>query len=256
MNIKRVGEIDVVDYSGFFKPSTVKAYFTTRIGGVSQGSYSFLNMSAATGDAEANVEENRQRLLRALGSPKRLIFAKQVHGSHVYVDDGSAMGLVGEYDGLVSSYDDVALMTYHADCYPVFAYCLKTGVMGMCHAGWQGVFNEVAKVMLDAMCHKAGAQIEQIKVVIGPGIGLDAYQVSQVLASQFSEKFGQAVVQSREDGPHLDLKQCLIKTLLLSGLNPQLVMADSACTLSHQQYFFSHRRDGHLTGRMVAVMTK
>lgn len=256
MMIKRVGEIDVVDYSDFFKPSIVKAYFTTRLGGISQGPYASLNMSTATGDSADHVCENRERLLRGLGSPKRLIFAKQVHGNAVYIDDGKVTGLVGEYDAIVSPYKDVALMTYHADCFPVFAYCLKTGVMGMCHAGWQGVFKEIVKGLLEAMCHKLGAEMQEIRVVIGPGIGLDAYQVSQTLADQFTDKFGQEVVENRQDGPHLDLNKCLLMTLIEKGLATEQIQSSSACTYGQPSYFFSHRRDGQQTGRMVAVITK
>lgn len=243
--------IAVVDLDQALQPLAVKAFFSTRSGGVSQGPYHALNLSVATGDEPKAVAENLRRLKEAAGSPSRWLTVKQVHGDRVLVDDGAANGLMGEADGLVTRFSDVALSTYHADCYPIYAVCGASGILGLAHAGWQGVYLEIAKRLVETMVAE-GASRESIRIAIGPGIGPSVYEVSETLAKQFAERFGAEVVTGRL----LNLPACIVKSLKASGIEQEQIAISGLCTLSNPELFFSHRRDGATTGRMMAVITR
>src|SRR5437879_4085299 len=88
----------------------------TRNGGVSAGPWESLNLGISSGDAIEDVQENRRRLLAALGlQPEQLATAGQVHGTHIAeaCDGGRLMPAT---DGLITSQSGVALLVLIADC--------------------------------------------------------------------------------------------------------------------------------------------
>ncbi|MEI8295464.1 MAG: laccase domain-containing protein, partial [Alphaproteobacteria bacterium] len=65
-------------------PATVKAGFFTRQGGVSQGVFASLNVSAGKGDKDKNIKENRRRICETMGVDlKSMITLNQVHSDTV-----------------------------------------------------------------------------------------------------------------------------------------------------------------------------
>ncbi len=254
MNNNRYGNA-VVDFGKALQPSTAQAFFSTRLGGVSTGPYASLNLGSATGDCLDSVDENFKRLRHLAGNPTRWLRVSQVHGNGIVVDNGELDGLCGEADGLVSRFSNVALSTYHADCYPIYMTCCSSGVIGLAHAGWQGVRKEIGGALLSHMLQE-GAVLESIRVVIGPGISGEVYRVSESLAVDFSGYFGEEVVLQRDDGPHLDLVTCIVKTIVGLGVAQAHITCSQLCTYSDEVRFFSHRRDGARTGRMMAVMVR
>src|SRR3954447_21111025 len=86
--------------------------FSTRAGGVSPAPFDTLNMGARWGDAAANVEENRRRLLQAVGVAGPLYVARQAHGAIVTRvragDDPAAIGRI-EADALITDDPGIAL---------------------------------------------------------------------------------------------------------------------------------------------------
>lgn len=237
------------------QPLAVQAFFSTRMGGVSQGPYSSMNLSVRTGDKPSDVRENFKRLKDLANNPPRWQFLSQVHGNKIIVDDGVFNGLCGEADGLVSHHKDVALSTFHADCYPIFMFCAKSGVVGIAHAGWKGVRMEIAKELVLSMVG-LGAEKSAIQIVVGPGISTGAYEVSESLAEDFIGYFGSDVVERRGVKPHLNLTLCILKTLDNMKIERSQIDVSGLCTKGEPELFFSHRREGETTGRMMAVISR
>ena len=84
--------------------------FSTRLGGVSQGCFSSMNLSFARGDEKANVLENYNRITKAIGcSMEDLVVSHQTHTTNVRVvtdkDRGKGVLYTRDYqdvDGLVT----------------------------------------------------------------------------------------------------------------------------------------------------------
>ena len=120
-------------------PPCVKAFFTTRAGGVSSGAYASLNLGAHVGDEPQNVAENRRRLHELL--PAAPVWLNQVHGVNVVLAE-AALSFDGsniEADGVVTARSKMPCAVMVADCLPVL-FCTEDGSsIGAAHAGWRGL---------------------------------------------------------------------------------------------------------------------
>jgi copper oxidase (laccase) domain-containing protein len=129
--------------------------FTTRAGGVSDGVYESLNLTAGTGDDPARVDENRRRACEALGlDGSRLSFNRQVHSPTVH-----RAGRRGEPgDGLWSDEPGLPMLAFSADCLPI-AIARRDGErrLAVVHAGWRGHGEGLVEGPGDAHGGDAGA---------------------------------------------------------------------------------------------------
>ena len=103
--------------------------FSTRLGGVSDGIYTSLNLGMNRGDDPDKVKENYRRFCAAIGADlKGVVCASQVHGDTVRPVTTADLGIgldEGEpwqADGLVTDIPGVVLTVFTADCLPILLY--------------------------------------------------------------------------------------------------------------------------------------
>jgi YfiH family protein len=221
--------------------------FTTRAGGASSSPFNSLNFGDLVGDDPAAVAEN----WRQLGETTGLGFARvrQVHGTQV-VSGAAPTTPREEADGVISITAGVAACVAVADCVPILLARPDGSAVAAVHAGWRGTLAGVAGEGVRALA--AGGDGEAPLAVIGPSIGPCCYQVSDQLAAQFAAAFGPRVVQRGERGPRLDLWAANERALRDAGVVRVAVLR--RCTACEPRLFFSHRRDGGRTGRMVGFI--
>jgi polyphenol oxidase len=219
--------------------------FTTRNGGVSTGPYESLNLGALTDDRDEHVRENRLRVAKTCGiSPDRIAFSKQVHGTQIHEwqsppQDGrffSTSPVPEHADGHTSSLRGVGLLVFTADCLPVVL--VSPSRVSILHCGWR----PLAGGLIEQAFHRYGAS----SAAIGPGIGRCCYKVGPDVLAHFSDLDGVC------DGAMLDLRAVIRKKLDNCGIDH--VEDVSLCTSCRSDLFFSHRRDGGLTGRQGAIV--
>jgi YfiH family protein len=204
------------------------ALFTTRRGGVSEGPYASLNLGHKTDDRPQNVAVNRRTLAQDLGV--ELSFMRQVHGNQV-VAVGSPGRELPQADGQVTATRGVGLAALVADCLPI---ALVGGdAVAIVHAGWRGLAGGVIEAAV-------GALRGTLHAAIGPGAGPCCYQVGEEVLS----RFGSA-------GSTLDLKAIARSQLQRAGAHE--VHDVGLCTMCAPELFFSHRRDGGVTGRQAGI---
>lgn len=224
--------------------------FTTREGGVSQGPYASLNLSASTGDAAEAVLENQRRVLQRFGAPP-VAALDQVHGSTVHAVEGPG---VWTGDGLLTGVPGLLLRVGVADCYAVLLHDPVRRVVGALHAGWRGTVAGILPAALEQMQARYGSRPHDVRVALGPGAG-PGFQVGPEVAEQFAR----AGLEAFRPDPHapgrfcLDLVAALRQQALHAGILPEHFWALGADTL-HDERFFSHRRDHGRTGRMWGVI--
>ncbi len=209
--------------------------FTTRVGGVSDGVYSSLNLTRGTGDAADNVEENRRIACEALALPyDRLAFNRQVHSTTVHRADPAARGEPG--DGLWTDEPRLPMLAISADCLPIaIARTEGPRALAVLHAGWRGLSEGVVAAGVNAL-RTDGAH--GLAAVIGPSIGPCCYEVGPEVSALFDEDL-------TVDG-NLDLWKAAERALRAAGV--ERVERIDLCTRDNPELFFSHRRDGRARG--------
>jgi len=227
-------------------PANVRAFSTTRLGGVSAGPWSSLNLGDHVGDEPAAVAENRRRLVQVLELPGEPAWLRQVHGTRVRrpddedpCADACATRLPGEV---------CVVMT--ADCLPVLL-CNAAGTrVAAAHAGWRGLLGGVLEATLDRFDDPP----DQVMAWMGPAIGPDAFEVGDEVRQAFlahdSDDSGH--FRSHGTGHWLaDLYGLARARLARRGVSR--ISGGDLCTFSDSTRFFSYRRDG-ISGRMASLI--
>jgi YfiH family protein len=209
------------------------ALFTTRRGGVSEGPFASLNLGLWTDDDPARVRENRARVERIGGG--RLAQAHQVHGTRVIEARAGGDAQPPDADGEVAAARGVAPVVLTADCLPV-ALIAPEGV-AMLHAGWRGL---AGGILAEGAAALRALGASRIAAAIGPGAGPCCYEVGEEVHAAFGTS-----------GRTVDLKAIAQERLWAAGVAE--IHDCGLCTMCDPQRFFSHRRDGGVTGRQAGV---
>lgn len=241
--------------------------FSTRLGGVSKEHLYSMNLSFTRGDDDENVRENHRRFAMALGyDEKRLVFSNQVHLTHFHkvTKDDMGKGItresdIKEVDGLVTDVPGIPLITFYADCVPLFFYDPVQNVIAMAHSGWRGSVERIGEKMVDYMEKEYGCKAKDIVCAIAPSICQNCYEVSEEVAFRFWEVFGKehgaALIYGKENGKYqLNLHKACEITLLEAGILPEHLDVTNLCTCCNPEFFYSHRASNGMRGNLAAVM--
>jgi len=226
--------------------------FTTRVGGVSDGPFASLNLGGAVGDDPAHLRENHRRLRVAVGY-ERLHQTHQVHGGAVHVPasgDAPADTFRVEADALVATAPGMAVAIRVADCVPVLLADPASGRVAAAHAGWRGVVKGVVGAALDAL---DPSDPSAVIAAIGPSIGPCCFEVGDDVAAEIAASAAPDVVlPGAGEKRRVDLWLAVERQLRARGV--RAVTTLGRCTVCEPDAFFSFRRDGARSGRMVGVI--
>lgn len=250
----------VAIHSSLLESAGIPHAFSTRVGGVSHGAFASLNLGNPQGairDTEANLHENYLRLFAALHLTGRtLCRVHQVHGRDLLtLRDTDAPPAGHHADGLITDSPRFTLSIRTADCVPILIASRSGQLVAAVHAGWRGVVAGILPETLSAM-HHLGTPIADLIVAIGPCIGVDAFEVGEEVADEFSRAFGPHAPIRRVPGqkPHVDLRRAVVHQARHFGIPESSIDHADFCTVRDAGLFFSHRRDAGLTGRLAAVI--
>ena len=211
--------------------------FTTRRGGVSEGPYASLNLGSWTDDEPVRIAENRRRVQQRAGG-RRLLQGRQVHGAHVASEQGEGE----EADGQATARGDAAPIVLVADCLPIAL--VAPGAVAMVHAGWRGLAEGVIAAGVAAV-RALAADGATVAAAIGPGAGPCCYEVGDEVRAAFGDRSPPTRT--------LDMKAIAAGQLAAAGVDE--VHDAGLCTMcADPVLFFSHRRDGGVTGRQAGLV--
>jgi len=243
----------VPDWAG---PDHVRAFVTTRHGGVSEGAWGAggqggMNLGVGTGDREANVARNRALLNDYLPSPPRWLALQ--HGSEV-VQAESVGATAPAADASTAVQHHVVCAVTVADCLPVLLTDRSGSVVAAAHAGWRGVAAGILQATVIAMRRRAAAPIGEIQAFLGPAIGPGAFEVGAEVLAAMRRTLPEAEAAFRPIASgkfQADLPQLARQALLQAGVTR--IYGGHWCTVSEPLRFYSFRRD-RVTGRHAAVI--
>lgn len=228
-------------------PATVRAAFSTRQGGVSQGAYASLNLGSHVGDEPAAVSTNRAALAAHLGLAEGPCWLEQVHSDILLDLDDPAAARRG--DAAITRIVGRVAAVMVADCLPVLLCDAAGRQVAAVHAGWRGLACElIAKTVARFDAPAAG-----LHAWLGPAIGANAYTVGDELRARFVAQDARlaAGFTERAGRWHMDLPR--IAELQLAALGVTSITSSGICVYDDARNYFSYRRDGD-TGRMAALI--
>ncbi len=231
----------------------VRTAVTSRHGGVSSGSYSYLNLGYSVGDDDASVRGNRSGLTAAIAAgPVRIAWMRQVHGAAVARVTGPAAAEregSQEADAIFTDVPGLGLGVLSADCAPVLLADPVARLAGAAHAGRPGLALGVVPALVAAMM-AAGADPGRMHALIGPSVCGRCYEVPAWLADEVCAVAPGAACVTRLGTPGIDIRAGLHGQLAVAGVGT--IADDLRCTIESAE-LYSYRRDG-ITGRFASLI--
>jgi YfiH family protein len=211
-----------------------------------------------TGSADPDVVLRRRReLADQLGFDlQRALMTVQEHGASVatfHRDHPEGGQCVFSTDALATDVPGQAIITYHADCFPLLFVDAGRGVVAGAHAGWRGALAGVGTNAVRSLADAYGTRPAGMRVLIGPGICVRCYPVGEEIAGQFAARFGdEDRYLGRAGGEvRLDIEAAIRLQLERAGIAPEQIASTGSCTREDDRWF-SHR--GGRPGRFLSVI--
>lgn len=261
---RQKGDLEYLMFPKLEETGVVEHLFTTRTGGVSSGIYSTMNLSFSRGDDPACVRENYRRIGEVLGvDPEHMAASKQTHTTNIHLitpeDPGNGIVRPSAYDdidGLATDRPGIALVTFFADCVPLYFVDPVHRAIGLAHSGWRGTVERMGDCMVQFMQKQFHSRPEDLVAAIGPSICVDCYEVSEEVAEQFRVDFPEEVLQQgKAPGKYqLDLWKANQSILLKAGIRLEHIAVTDVCTCHNPRYLFSHRASHGQRGNLAAFL--
>lgn len=258
--------MELITFDLLNKFSKIAHFCTTRQGGVSVGNYASMNMSPFSGDNVEHQSENLNLLKKKLNSTD-LIIPFQTHGTEIGIINedfiqknfAERADLLNGVDALITKEPNVCIGVTTADCVPLIFYDPQLEVIAVAHAGWRGTCGRIAEKVVKRMQEEFGSHPQHINVVIGPSISGTVYNVGNELIDNFSSAGFPVseIFNTNNELIYLDLWKANQWLLESMGVPADHIQISEICTYTQHEKFFSARRLGLKSGRMLsAIMLK
>ncbi len=277
--LRKAEGLNVLQLDAFTKLRWLAHGFSTRVGGKSAlDGQTVLNLSFTDWDTKENVAENRRRFQSVVAANDfELIALKQFH-SDLIRPFTSKPDRPCKGDASTTKQAGLLLGAQTADCVPILLVDPKKRAVAAIHAGWRGTLARIAHKTVGRMEMEFGCKPADLLAAIGPSIGPCCYEVGPELVTKFTAQFGDAdgyfdeARTGDEPNPlqwlnmkppghqpppknvHLDLWKANRSQLLSAGLRDKNIFTSELCTACRTDLFFSYRKEGVLSGRMLSVI--
>ena len=261
------GAVPYLSFPMFRDTGLVTDGFSTRLGGVSEGCFSSLNLSFDRGDDQAAVAENFRRMGEALGVRcEDMVLSQQTHTTNIRIvtDEDRGKGITRErdytdIDGLITNVPGICLVTTYADCVPLYFLDPVKKVIALSHSGWRGTVGKIGKKTVELMHDNFGSDPADILAAVGPSVCQDCYEVSADVIDRFKEVFDRSawdeLFYEKPDGKYqLDLWKANEKIFLEAGIRKDHIAVTNVCTHCNSEILYSHRAMGDKRGNLCAFL--
>jgi len=225
-------------------------------------------MSPFSGDEMTHYSYNQKKLIEKFGSDcQQIVLPFQTHGTDIREIDNEYLSLAKDLkvdylngvDAIFTQLTNICIGVTTADCVPLLFYDPCKKVVAAAHAGWRGTCGRIAEKTVRTLMQKSDSKPEDIRVVIGPSISAEVYQVGKEVIESF-EAAGfdiSKIIIKKNDTYFLDLWKANEMTLTENGISNNNIEIAGICTFTEHEKYFSARRLGIKSGRMLSgIMLK
>jgi hypothetical protein len=250
----------------FQQTGLVNHAFSTRLGGVSEGSFESLNLGLHTGDDKEEVLKNRSIICNELNmNSSQIVAGEQIHSDQIKVvtkeDQGkgalSYESSISKTDALITAQIGVTLTSYYADCVPIIILDPEKKVVALAHGGWKGTVKKIAQKTVLRMKEEFASQVEKLLIGIGPSIGPCCYEVDDYVINFLRDAFNywdELVVKVEEGKWKLNLWESNWRQLQDIGVLKENIIISGVCTSCNTDLLYSYRAEDGKTGRMASLI--
>jgi YfiH family protein len=244
-------DIKYITFPIFNQFKELTCAFSTRLGGYSRNSFASLNMGNLKVDDPELVYQNRRLFYTKLGIKENAVaLPGQIHSAHI--ENIHTPGIIKETDALITSHYGLFLGVQTADCLPLFIYAPKSHTVAVIHAGWRGVVQNIVPKTINIILSKTGSDPSDLYVAIGPGLQKECFEVRSDVFKLFPENV--LSVHPDSDKRYLDLSVFIVQQLLSFNIQNEQIFRIKDCTKCNQERYYSYRRDGEKSGRMMGII--
>lgn len=233
-------------------PKNIKAFTTTRDGGVSKTPFSSNNLGDHVGDSPVDVKINRNLLTQKL--PTSPLWLNQTHSNDIYhISNPSKANLVENdlinADASYTTLNQVVCCVMTADCLPILVTNKKGNAVAAIHAGWRGVASGIIENSIAAFNDNP----EDLIIWLGPAIGPTAFEVGHDVFNHFIALDASFSKSFKPFGNKYLANIYKLAIIKLNKLGITNISGGEYCTYDNDLLFYSYRREGQ-TGRMASVI--
>ena len=266
MTLNNMDSTPYLTYNSLSEINFVNHAFSTRLGGVSEGEFTSMNLACNRGDSPENVTENYKRICESAGFEfESLTASAQDHNTYVraVTSENKGGGIykprdMASVDALVTNENGITLVTYYADCTPLFFVDVKNKAIGLAHAGWRGTVGRIGEKVIEKMTELYNTDPSNVVCAIGPAISVCCYEVDKPCADNFLNLEGvnsDDFVFPKENGKYMiALLEANRQILIASGVKPENITVSDICTNCNSELLWSHRATKGHRGTMSAFM--
>ena len=153
-----------------------------------------------------------------------------------------------DIDGLITDVPGLTLVTFYADCVPLYLLDPVNRAIGLSHSGWRGTVKRMGQVT------------EDLIACVGPSSCRDCFEVGGEVVEEFREAFGPEhrealYCQGKRPGKYqLDLWKANEIIFREAGIRRENIHITNICTMCNSDYLFSHRKVGEERGNLAAFL--
>ena len=253
-------------YNSLSEIDFINHAFSTKLGGASTGEFTSMNFAFNRGDNPDSVTENYKRFCKSAGFDYNTLTASaQDHNTYVRAVTTENIGTgiykprdIESVDALITNQKGVTLVTYYADCTPLFFVDTNKKAIGLAHAGWRGTVGRIGEKVVQKMTELYGTNPSDLKCAIGPAISVCCYEVDKPCADHFlalKNVNPSDFVHPKENGKYMvDLLETNRQILTAAGVKPENITVSDVCTNCNSDLLWSHRATKGHRGTMCAFM--
>ena len=230
----------------FFKFSLLSKFPV--IGGISTRHYGDMRFGRLP---DEEIIKNRQHFFRSLGIRiDDVVVARLEHGTKIATVGRAERGrgakdpktAIQQTDGLLTSQKGIYLMVTVADCLPIMVYDPVMDIVGVFHAGWRGIINQISSEIIEKF-KNLGSEPANLVVTIGPGICQKHFVVKDEVLGKFKESYPKATLVRNQHG-YVDLKKAVTSDFKKFGISKNNLEVSSDCPSCQNGIYGSFRKEG------------
>lgn len=266
MALNNPDTVPYLTYNSLKEINFINHAFSTRLGGVSGGIFSTMNLAFNRGDNPVSVTENYRRLCDSAGFDfDTLVASAQDHHTYVRKVTSADCGVgitkprdLQSVDALTTNEPNVTLVTYYADCTPLFFVDTGKKAIALAHAGWRGTVGRIGEKVIKTMTAEFGTNPADLVCAVGPAISKCCYEVDKACADEFynlgdldNSRF---IFPIENNKFMIDLLEANSQILIKAGVKPENITKSDLCTRCNSDLLWSHRATKGERGTMCAML--